>query len=49
MERMSQLYIPTWKTLNWHAHGAARKCRGSLTIWFDPEMTWKAKATDKRD
>ena len=46
---MSQLYMPIWKTLNWHAHGAARKCRGSPTIWFDPEMTWKAKATDKRD
>ena len=46
---MSQLYMPTWKTLNWHAHGAARKRRGSPTIWFDPEMTWKAKATGKRD
>ncbi|MBL3576154.1 transposase, partial [Rhodovulum sulfidophilum] len=24
------------------------KRRGSLTIWFDPEMTWEAKPTDKR-
>ncbi|MCE8433988.1 transposase, partial [Rhodovulum sulfidophilum] len=26
----------------------ALKRRGSLTIWFDPEMTWEAKPTDKR-
>ena len=48
MGRMSQPDRPTWKTLNWRAHSAARKRRGSLTIWFDPEMTWEAKATDKR-
>ena len=26
----------------------ALKRRGSLTIWFDPEMTWAAKPTGKR-
>jgi hypothetical protein len=26
----------------------ALKRRGSLTIWFDPAMTWKAAPTGKR-
>ncbi|WP_411911824.1 transposase, partial [Rhodovulum sulfidophilum] len=29
-------------------YNEALKRRGSLTIWFDPEMTWEAKPTDKR-
>ena len=26
----------------------ALKCRSSLTIWFDPAMTWEAAPTGKR-
>lgn len=28
-------------------HNEALTRRGSLTIWFDPEMTWEAKPTGK--
>jgi hypothetical protein len=30
------------------AYNAALKRRGSLTIWFDREMTWEAAPTGKR-
>ena len=30
------------------AYNEALKRRGSLTIWFDPEMTWAARPTGKR-
>ncbi|MFV1807388.1 IS5 family transposase [Phaeobacter sp. Ax4a-4a] len=33
---------------NWRAYNEALKRRGSLTIWFDPEMTWEARPTGKR-
>tara|TARA_R110002096_G_scaffold167437_1_gene337413 strand:- start:3345 stop:3746 length:402 start_codon:yes stop_codon:yes gene_type:complete len=33
---------PTYKTTNWPAYNDALKRRGSLTIWFDPEMCWDA-------
>ncbi|MBN2906302.1 MAG: IS5 family transposase [Rhodobacteraceae bacterium] len=33
---------------NWAAYNEALKRRGSLTIWFDPEMTWEARPTGKR-
>jgi hypothetical protein len=26
----------------------ALKRRGSLTVWFDPEMTWRPPPTDRR-
>jgi hypothetical protein len=39
---------PTYKTRNWPAYNEALKRRGSLTIWFDPEMTWEAAPTGKR-
>lgn len=45
---MSRPTPPTYKTRNWPAHNEALKRRGSLTIWFDPEMTWEAKPTGKR-
>ena len=44
---MSRPSTPTYKTLNWRAYSEALKRRGSLTIWFDPEMTWEAKPTGK--
>jgi Transposase DDE domain len=39
---------PTYKTRNWPAYNKALKRRGSLTIWFDPAMTWLAAPTGKR-
>jgi IS5 family transposase len=31
---------PKYRTTNWSAYNAALKQRGSLDIWFDPEMQW---------
>ena len=45
---MSRPTPPTYKIKNWRAYNEALKRRGSLTIWFDPEMTWEAKPTGKR-
>jgi hypothetical protein len=35
-------------TRNWPSCTEALKRRGSLTIWFDPEMTWESTPTGKR-
>ncbi len=45
---MSRATLPTYKTRNWPAYSEALKRRGSLTIWFDPAMTWEAAPTGKR-
>ncbi len=45
---MSKPNAPTYKTLNWPSYNDALKRRGSLTIWFDPDMSWAAKPTGKR-
>ncbi len=45
---MSNPITPTYKTKNWPDYNAALKKRGSLTIWFDPDMSWKAKPSGKR-
>ena len=45
---MSRPTPPTYKTRNWPAYNEALKRRGSLTIWFDPAMTWDATPTGKR-
>lgn len=45
---MSRPTLPTYKTRNWPAYNEALKRRGSLTIWFDPEMTWGAAPTGRR-
>ena len=42
---MSRPTFSSYKTRNWPAYNEALKRRGSLTIWFDPEMTWKAAPT----
>ncbi len=34
--------------MDWPAYNEALKRRGSLTIWFDPEMSWEATSTGKR-
>ena len=36
------------KTLNRPGYNDALKRRGSLTIWFDPLMSWAAAPTGKR-
>jgi transposase len=45
---MSKPTSPTYKTTNWTAYNEALKRRGSLTIWFDPEMNWGAEPSGKR-
>ena len=45
---MSRPTPPTYKTRNWPTYNKALKRRGSLTIWFDPAMTWEAVPTGKR-
>jgi hypothetical protein len=45
---MSRHIHPTYKTTNWPAYNEALKRRGSLTIWFDPEMIWDARPSGKR-
>jgi len=45
---MSQFTPPIYRTKNWPEYNKALKDRGSLTIWFDPEVTWRAAPTGKR-
>ena len=45
---MSRPTPPAYKTRNWTAYNKALKRRGSLTIWFDPEMMRAAAPTGKR-
>jgi hypothetical protein len=45
---MSRPIPPAYKTRNWPAYNEALKRRGSLTIWFDPTMSWEAPPTGKR-
>jgi transposase len=45
---MSKPTPATYKTTNWQAYNESLKRRGSLTIWFDPEMRWNAAPTGKR-
>lgn len=37
---MSRPIPPKYKTKNWPTYYEAHKPRGSLTIWFDPDMAW---------
>src|SRR4028118_1571566 len=45
---MSRPAPSVYKTRNWPDYNEALKRRGSLTIWFDPGMTWAAAPTGKR-
>lgn len=45
---MSSWTPTTYKTKNWSDYNRALKKRGSLSIWFDAEMTWEAKPSGKR-
>ena len=37
---MSSWALTKYKTTNWSAYNDSLKRRGSLSIWFDPEMVW---------
>lgn len=37
-----------YRTTNWKHYNAALKARGSLTVWFDKNMSWFAQASGKR-
>jgi len=37
-----------YRTTNWPAYNASLKRRGSLSVWFDPEMSWQADRSGKR-
>ncbi|MFV0244393.1 MAG: IS5/IS1182 family transposase, partial [Qingshengfaniella sp.] len=42
-------WSPTkYKTRNWPSYNTSLRQRGSLLVWFDPEMPWHAPATGKR-
>ena len=42
-------WIPTkYRTLNWAEYNLSLKQRGSLSIWFDPQMAWEAEASGLR-
>ncbi len=45
---MSRPTAPTDRSRNWPSYSEALKRRGSLTIWFDPAITWEAAPTGKR-
>jgi hypothetical protein len=38
----------TYKTRNWAEYNLSLKQRGSLAIWFDPEMVWEAAPSGRR-
>ena len=37
-----------YRTTNWQQYNAALNARGSLTVWFDKNMSWFAAASGKR-
>ena len=39
---MTKPEAPKYRTKNWSAYNAALKSRGSLLVWFDPDMAWFA-------
>jgi hypothetical protein len=42
-------WTPTkYKTRNWADYNSSLKQRGSLSIWFDPQMVWEADASGRR-
>ncbi len=45
---MSRPAKTTYKTTNWQAYNQALRQRGSLTVWFDPEMQWDAVPSGRR-
>lgn len=36
-----------YRTTNWSGYNAALKCRGSLMVWLDADLQWKAPASGR--
>ena len=45
---MSSWAPAKYKTTNWSSYNDSLKRRGSLSIWFDPEMAWTPQPSGKR-
>ena len=45
---MSSCTPTKYKTRNWADYNFSLKQRGSLSIWFDPQMAWEADASGRR-
>ncbi|WP_111735657.1 IS5 family transposase [Roseovarius amoyensis] len=45
---MSRWTTTKYKTTNWSSYNDSLKRRGSLSIWFDPEMVWVPPPNGKR-
>jgi hypothetical protein len=45
---MSSCTPTKYKTRNWADYNFSLKQRGSLSIWFDPQMVWEADASGRR-
>ncbi len=45
---MSRPIPPSYKTTNWPDDNEVLKKRGSLAIWFDPEICWTPKPCGRR-
>lgn len=43
---MSKL-VPLFRTTNWSSYSLSLKRRGSLMVWFDPDMAWFAAPSGK--
>ncbi len=37
-----------YRTTNWSAYNASLRKRGSLSVWFDPDMVWHAEKSGHR-
>ena len=47
-ESMSSWGPTKYKTTNWSSYNEALRQRGSLMIWFDPDMVWRLPPSGKR-
>ena len=45
---MSKPQPTRYRTTNWSSYNSALRKRGSLTVWFDPAITWEGVATCRR-
>lgn len=37
-----------YRTTNWSTYNSSLRQRGSLSVWFDPDMVWHAEKSGKR-
>ncbi|MBQ4826078.1 IS5/IS1182 family transposase, partial [Leisingera sp. HS039] len=45
---MSSWAARKYKTTNWPAYNEALRRRGSLTVWFDPDIVWRPAPTGRQ-